>query len=64
MTLEEYAKAHPYTESEPGDCNNCHWFFSEWDDFERKQIDWCDYHSNVTGKMNKITKDYDCPLSL
>jgi len=48
-------------EGEPGDCAECFSLFAEWDEIERKQIDYCCYNSLKTGHMDEIRKGYACP---
>lgn len=44
-------------------CNDCSYFFTEWDDMERRQIGYCCYKSNVTGlMMDMAEKGFKCPL--
>ena len=44
-------------------CSDCSYFFTEWDDMERRQIGYCCYKSNVTGlMMDMAEKGFKCPL--
>jgi len=40
------------------DCGKCKYFFVEWDDQERRQIDWCWY---ITGRMTELCDLLVCP---
>lgn len=58
----EHSEMHPYERNHiSGDCGNCGHLFSEWDDMEKKQADYCCFHA-WKGIMDRITKDYKCPL--
>ena len=43
-------------------CNDCSYFFTEWDDMERRQVGYCCYKSNITGlMMDMAEKGFKCP---
>ena len=43
-------------------CNDCFYCFTEWDDMERRQVDYCCYGSDVTGMMTDMSeKGFKCP---
>jgi hypothetical protein len=69
MNLGEYAeKNKPPQESlpQPGECHKCDYVFSKFDDFKRRQVNYCTYASYVDGEnmMYEISKKYECPLQL
>ena len=43
-------------------CADCSYFFSEYDDMERRYVSWCCFKSDITGKMIDMSeKGFRCP---
>lgn len=40
-------------------CRDCTYLFCEWDDMDRRQIDWCCYHSDKMIDMSE--RGFKCP---